>query len=101
MRGTCGENVRGEFKTMPMPVNSFWLANAKAIYHAVGNDDQASATLVFRTQVSRDAYEKLFFTRGARHVSRLLRKIDVRYFPVLEGDDVNAARNALELATGK
>jgi hypothetical protein len=93
--GGCGKNVPGQFRTMPMPVNSFWLANAKAVYHAVGNDDAASATLVFRTQVSREKYEALFFPTGARHVSRLLRKVQLRFFPVLGDDDVERARAAL------
>jgi hypothetical protein len=94
--GACGQNIPGAFTTMPMPVNSFWCANAKAIYHAVGNDDERSATIVLRTLVPKQVYEELFFHRGARHVTRLVRKVELRYFPVLEEADVDAARALLE-----
>ena len=91
VKGGCGQNIPGSFTTVPMPVNSFWCANAKAIYHAVGNDDKRSATIVLRTLVPKKVYEELFFHRGARHVSRLVRKVQLRYFPVLEEADVDAA----------
>ena len=76
---------------MPMPINSFWCANAKAIYHAVGNDDERSATIVLRTLMPKRVYEGLFFHRGARHLTRLLRKVQLRYFPVITEEDVEAA----------
>ena len=78
-----------------MPTNSFWLANAKAIYHAVGNDSKKSNTIVFRTLVSKEKYEQMFFPKGARHITKLLRKIQVRYFPVLNDMDVREGRTLL------
>ena len=53
IEGGCGSNTAGSFATMAMPVNSCWLANAKAVYHAVGNDDERSRTLVLRTLVTK------------------------------------------------
>eukprot|EP00946_MAST-07B_sp_MAST-7B-sp1_P000261 g261.t1 len=92
VEGGCGSNTPGTFRTMPMPVNSFWCANAKAIYHAVGNDDERSATIVLRTLVPKRVYDDVFFHRGARHLTRLLRNIQRRFFPILKESDVDAAR---------
>ena len=80
------------FFSLPMPVNSFWSCNAKAIYHAVGNDDDCSATIVLRTYLPKSVYRR-FCPAGARGIVARLQRLHMRYFPVLGEADI---REALE-----
>lgn len=85
--GACPKNV-GAYRTMPIPTRSFWGCNAKAVYHAVGNDTKRSTTIVFRTQMPRSMYRDHFLVRGARELSIALRDVQLRYFPVLSKSDI-------------
>eukprot|EP00939_MAST-03C_sp_MAST-3C-sp1_P002969 g2969.t1 len=69
-RGQCSRNA-GTFRTMPIPVRSIWGCNAKAIYHAVGNDSKRSMTIVLRTQIPRN----MGFARSTKNNGKGLSRI--------------------------
>eukprot|EP00467_Chlorarachnion_reptans_P011999 CAMPEP_0114501756 /NCGR_PEP_ID=MMETSP0109-20121206/8670_1 /TAXON_ID=29199 /ORGANISM="Chlorarachnion reptans, Strain CCCM449" /LENGTH=688 /DNA_ID=CAMNT_0001679511 /DNA_START=263 /DNA_END=2329 /DNA_ORIENTATION=- len=75
--------------TFQCPPNSCWWANAKAVSHAVGNDDYESATIIFRTLIPHSLYP-WFFPSGAKEISARLHSVKRRFFPVLTNDDVAA-----------
>mmetsp|Transcript_30929 Transcript_30929/g.75425 ORF Transcript_30929/g.75425 Transcript_30929/m.75425 type:complete len:283 (-) Transcript_30929:73-921(-) len=87
VEGSCGANA-GNYRSMDVPVNSYWGGNAHAVFHAVGNKDEISATIVYRTLLpfkdyvigSSEAYPA-FMPDGARQIARELRNVRVRYFP--------------------
>eukprot|EP00466_Bigelowiella_natans_P001525 jgi/Bigna1/89663/estExt_fgenesh1_pg.C_530055 len=82
-----------DYRVMNVPVNSYWGGNAHAVFHAVGNKDNRSATIVYRTLLTHVAYNKgsasgnPFMPNGARAITRALKKIMVRYFPDLDDED--------------
>ena len=77
------------FETMKIPTRSVWSCNAKAIYHAVGNDTPRSFTIVLRTQIPKSLYRDHFVIQGARVVTMMLRDIRLRYLPVMTDLDVS------------
>jgi hypothetical protein len=88
-------NAAETFETMKIPPRSVWSCNAKAIYHAVGNDTPKSYTIVLRTQIPKSLYKGHFVLDGARVLTLILRDIRVRYLPVMTDRDVAETRNAL------
>ena len=49
----------------------------QAIYHAVGNDEARSSTIVLRTQLPRQLYRSWWFPKGARAICVRLREVQV------------------------
>mmetsp|Transcript_18503 Transcript_18503/g.30577 ORF Transcript_18503/g.30577 Transcript_18503/m.30577 type:complete len:119 (+) Transcript_18503:93-449(+) len=83
-------------RTFQVAPNSVWWANAKAVSHAVGNDDEQSATIIFRVLVPRSSYS-WYYPNGAWCISARLHQVKRRYFPVLTAKDVKDVEAARKI----
>jgi hypothetical protein len=97
----CGVNA-GSFVKMTVPANAYWGGNAHAVYHAVGCEEGAAATVVFRTLLSKRAYQTgengflRFAPEGGMAISKQLRRIKIRYMPVVGQRDTEAVAKSLQ-----